>query len=159
MKQKKYYNHNFDVGLISDMAQKLNLHEKIVELLFSRGFTTEEQIKSFLLPSESDFMSPFGLSGMQQACEQIKNAIANKKRILIFGDYDVDGLSATAIMIKTFEKLNKKVDYYLPNRFIDGYGLTNTVVDKIKAKYSCDNANKAERDPQDPQQNRRCRKH
>lgn len=138
MKQKKYYNHNFDVGLISDMAQKLNLHEKIVELLFSRGFTTEEQIKSFLLPSQSDFMSPFGLLGMQQACEQIKNAISNNKRILVFGDYDVDGLSATAIMIKTFEKLNKKVDYYLPNRFIDGYGLTNAVIDKIKNKYNPD---------------------
>lgn len=136
MKQRKYYNHNFDVGLISDMAQKLNLHEKIVELLFSRGFTSEEQIKNFLTPSESDFMSPFGLFGMREACEQIKSALKADKRILIFGDYDVDGLSATAILYKTFEKLGKKVNYYLPNRFVDGYGLTNVVIDKIRAKYN-----------------------
>lgn len=136
MKQKKYYNHNFDVGLISDISQKLNLHEKVVELLFSRGYTSEEQIKNFLTPSEDDFKSPFGLLGMQQACEQIKNAIKMQKRILIFGDYDVDGLSATAILYKTFEKMGKHVDYYLPNRFIDGYGLTNSVIDKIKEKFS-----------------------
>lgn len=138
MKQKKYYNHNFDVGLISDISQKLNLHEKVVELLFSRGLTTEEQIKNFLTPTEADFASPFLMSGMQEAVNQIFDAMNQNKKILIFGDYDVDGLSATAILIKTFQKLGKDVDYFLPNRFIDGYGLTNVVIDKLKAKFNPD---------------------
>lgn len=136
MKQQKYYNHNYDVGLISDMSDKLNLHPKIVELLFSRGYTTEEQIKDFLVPTQKEFISPFLMSGMKECVEKIKKAAADNTKILIFGDYDVDGLSATSIMIKMFEKLNKKVDYYLPNRFTDGYGLTNAVINKIKNLYS-----------------------
>lgn len=135
MKQQKYYNHNFDVGLISDISQKLDLHEKIVELLFARGYTTKEQIEDFLIPKESEFLNPFLLQGMKEGREEILDALEKNKRILIFGDYDVDGISASAILIKTFEKLGKKVDYFLPNRFVDGYGLTKEVLDKVFAKY------------------------
>ena len=134
MKQQKYYNHNFDVGLISDMSTKLSLHEKVVEVLFSRGYTTEDSILNFLSPSENNFHDPFLLNGMKQAKDIILNAIKSDKRILIFGDYDVDGMSATAIMFKTLRKLGKTVDFYLPNRFVDGYGLTNEVVDKLVKK-------------------------
>ena len=136
MKQQKYYNHNYDVGLISDMSEKLNLHPKVIELLFSRGYIELDKIKNFLYPSEKDFLSPFLMSGMNECVNKIKKAVSDDKRILIFGDYDVDGLSATAIMIKMFEKLNKSVNFYLPNRFQDGYGLTNSVIDKINNLYA-----------------------
>lgn len=136
MKQQKYYNHNFDVGLISDVATKLGLHEKVVEVLFSRGYTTSESIIKFLSPSENDFHDPFLLNGMKEARDIILNAVRSNKRILVFGDYDVDGMSATAIMFKTFQKLGKTINYYLPNRFVDGYGLTNEVVDKLVKQYN-----------------------
>lgn len=136
MKQQKFFNAKSDFALICSMAEKLNLDKKIVELLFSRGLTTEAQILKFLNPLPSDFNDPFLLNGMAEAVEKIKQTIKNNKRILIFGDYDVDGISATAIMLKTLGKLKVHADYYLPNRFVDGYGLTNEVLDKIKEKFS-----------------------
>lgn len=136
MKQQKYFNAEYDLALISDMAKSLNLDSKVIELLFSRGISTKEEIIKFLNPSENDFHNPFLLSGMKEAVERIKEAINNKEKIVIFGDYDVDGVSATAIMIKTFKKINYHVDYYLPNRFTDDYGLTKQVIDKVKNKFS-----------------------
>jgi single-stranded-DNA-specific exonuclease len=138
MKQQKFFNAKYDLALIYDMAQRTNLDSKIIELLFSRGITTEEQIFKFLNPSKADFHDPFLLSGMKEAVEKIKASIEKKEKILIFGDYDVDGVSASAIMIKTFEKVGYKVDFYLPNRFTDDYGLTKEVIDKIKKMYSPD---------------------
>lgn len=136
MKQLKYFNAKSDISLISDIAQKTNLDAKIVELLFSRGITTEDQIHKFLNPAKSDFIDPFQLSGMKEAVERINRAIEQKEKILIFGDYDVDGVSATAIMVKTFAKLGHTVDYYLPNRFTDDYGLTIDVIDKINKRFN-----------------------
>lgn len=136
MKQQKYFNAEYDLALISGMAKDLNLDSKIIELLFSRGISTKEEIIKFLNPSEKDFHNPFLLCGMIEAVERIKEAINNKEKIVIFGDYDVDGVSATAIMVKTFEKMNYHVDYYLPNRFTDDYGLTKEVIDKVKSKFS-----------------------
>lgn len=136
MIQQKFYNAKDDFALICDMSKKLDLCEKTVELLFSRGLTTEEKIHDFFNPSKKDFFNPFLLSGMEEATKKINEAIKSKKRILIFGDYDVDGVSATAIMLKTLEKLGCNANYYLPNRFVDGYGLTNSVIDKIKANFN-----------------------
>lgn len=136
MIQQKFYNAKDDFALICDMSKELNLCEKTVELLFSRGLTTKEKILKFFNPTKEDFNNPFLLSGMKEATDKIKNAIENKKRILIFGDYDVDGVSATAIMLKTLSKLGVSAQYYLPNRFVDGYGLTNAVIDKINANFA-----------------------
>ena len=136
MIQQKFYNAKDDFALICDMSRELNLCEKTVELLFSRGLTTKEKILKFFNPTKEDFNNPFLLSGMKEATDKIKNAIENKKRILIFGDYDVDGVSATAIMLKTLSKLGVSAQYYLPNRFVDGYGLTNAVIDKINANFA-----------------------
>ena len=135
MKQQKYFNAEYDLALISGMAKDLNLDSKVIELLFSRGISTKEEIIKFLNPSEKDFHNPFLLCGMIEAVERIKEAINNKEKIVIFGDYDVDGVSATTIMVKTFEKMNYHVDYYLPNRFTDDYGLTKEVIDKVKSKF------------------------
>ena len=136
MKQQKYFNAKYDIALISDMAKRLNLDPKIVELLFSRGISTEEQINSFLNPSSKSFHNPFLLSGMKETIERIKLAISKNEKIVIFGDYDVDGVSATAIMVKTFARMDYHVDYYLPNRFTDDYGLTKEVIDKVNEKFS-----------------------
>ena len=136
MKQQKYYNAKDNFALICDMANKLNLNEKVVELLFSRNLTTEDQIKQFFNPSFADFNNPFLLSGMEEACKRIKKAIENKERILVFGDYDVDGVSASAIVIGTLKKFGVDAFYYLPNRFVDGYGLTNAVIDKVKENFN-----------------------
>lgn len=136
MKQQKYFNAKENLALISSISKELNLNEKVVELLLSRGIDTKEKIKKFFSPSFSDFNNPFLLSGMKQATKKIIDAVNSKKRILIFGDYDVDGISATAIMLLTLKKLGTVADYYLPNRFVDGYGLTNEVIKKLKQQFN-----------------------
>ena len=136
MKQQKYFNAKENFALISSMSKDLNLSEKVVELLFSRGIDTREKIEKFFSPSFSDFNDPFLLSGMKEATEKILCAVKEKKRILIFGDYDVDGISATAIMLLTLKKLGATAQYYLPNRFIDGYGLTVDVIKKLQEKFN-----------------------
>lgn len=134
MKLLKYYDGSISASFIQECSVKFGLPKIAMELIVSRGYDTEEKIKDFLHPSI--FHDPFKLHDMDRLIARIKKAIETKERVLIFGDYDVDGISATAIMIKTLNILGIKPKYYLPNRFIDGYGLTNAVIDKLKERFN-----------------------
>ena len=124
-----------NIELKNKFTKEYNLSSTVVEILFARGIDTKEKIEAFLNPSEKDFHDPFLLKDMDRAVERINKALSNDERVLIFGDYDVDGVSASAILIKYFASRDFFVDYYLPNRYIDGYGLTCEVIDKVKEKY------------------------
>ncbi len=121
---------------ILQMSKTFNLSPQVIKILFARGYTNSDQIKQFINPSLSDLHDPFLLKDMDRAVARIKQAISKKEKVLIFGDYDVDGVSASAILIKYFASIGFYVDYYLPNRYIDGYGLTCEVLDKVKEKYN-----------------------
>ncbi len=127
---------NYDENAIANISKQFNLSPQVVKILFSRGYNSYDQIKKFINPSLNDLHDPFLLKDMDRAVSRIKKAISNKEKVLIFGDYDVDGVSASAILIKYFASIGFYVDYYLPNRYIDGYGLTNEVIDKVKNKYN-----------------------
>ena len=131
MKLIKFYNDGADSTVISSLAQKFGVNKKVIEIAYSRGYKTEGDLQVFFNPTNQNYYDPFLLSGMKEAVEKITWYASNKKDILIFGDYDVDGMSATAIMLKMLKKLGAYARYYLPNRFIDGYGLTCEVIDKI----------------------------
>ncbi len=118
------------------LSKEYNLSSSVIDILFARGYDTKVKIDAFLHPSEKDFHDPFLLKDMDRAVTRINKALEKNERILIFGDYDVDGVSASAILIKYFASRNFFVDYYLPNRYIDGYGLTCEVLDKVKEKYN-----------------------
>lgn len=118
------------------MIESSNISPILLSLLNKRGFETREQIERFLNPSDKDFADPFMLNDMDRLVDRIKLAMQNDERVLIYGDYDVDGISATAILIKYFEQNNFYVDYFLPNRYVDGYGLTCEAILKIKEKYN-----------------------
>lgn len=124
---KKFFNK--DADKVQYFASKFNLNPRIAELILSRGINTEDDFNEFLNPTI--LHDPFLLKGMKDLVDRVKLAKELKDRVLIFGDYDVDGVSATAIMIKALKEFGIKADYYLPNRYIDGYGLTNAVIDKI----------------------------
>lgn len=117
-------------------AKKFNISPLIMEQIINRGNDDIEKITEFLNPTSRSFHNPFLLSGMSEFVERIKKVKKSNERVLIFGDYDMDGVSATAIMIKTLKILGINANYYLPNRFVDGYGLTNSVLDKIKKEYN-----------------------
>jgi len=128
---RKFFNKNAELS--STFAEKFNLSKTTIELILSRGFSTEEEIEEFLHPGK--LLDPFLISGMKELVDRIKIAKDLKDKVLVFGDYDVDGVSATAIMLKTLKKCGIEADYYLPNRYEDGYGLTCEVIDKIADKY------------------------
>ncbi len=128
---RKFFNKDADKTLF--FAEKFNLSPRIMELILSRGLSTEEEIAEFLNPT--CLADPFLLKGMKELVDRIKLAKELGDRVLIFGDYDVDGVSATAIMVKALAKIGIKAEHFLPNRYVDGYGLTCNVIDKIIDKF------------------------
>jgi len=131
---KEFFNQNADSA--NFFAEKYNIDKNVMKLILSRGIDTEEKINEYLHPEV--FHDPFLLNGMKELVDRIKIAKSLGDKVLIFGDYDVDGVSATAIMLKALKKIGIEANYYLPNRYIDGYGLTCEVVDKIAEKYNPD---------------------
>ena len=119
-----------------EIAKKYNISPMVVELLERRGYDSLEKVEKFLNPTDEFFYDPFLLKGMHSLVKRVNKAIANNEKVLIFGDYDVDGVSASAILIKYFSSLQFYVDYFLPNRYIDGYGLTKESILQIKEKYN-----------------------
>ncbi len=129
---KKFFNEGADK--VQYFAEKYNLSPRICDLILARGIKNEQEFEEYLNPSV--LHDPFLLKGMRELVDRVKLARELKDKVLIFGDYDVDGVSATAIMLKALASFGVQADYYLPNRFIDGYGLTNAVIDKIYQKYN-----------------------
>lgn len=120
------------------MSEKFNLCQDIVKLLFARGIDTEDKIDKYLNSGVSSLYNPFLLKNMQEVVDKIKFYIMSKKRILIMGDYDTDGISASAILFKYFKSIGVDTNVFLPNRVVDGYGLTKDSLDKVKSMYSPD---------------------
>jgi len=103
------------------------------QILFNRRFATEADARAYL-NAKADFNTdPFQMTGMQAAVDRIRFAIKNNEPIAIYGDYDVDGVTATALLVQALEMLNADVRGYIPNRFDEGYGLNNEAMDKLKA--------------------------
>lgn len=132
-KQKRYEINESDIDLL---AKQEKLSPILTKILASRGYDTPNKISDFLHPNLSQLHDPFLLKNMDIVTEKIKNAIENNKRILIFGDYDVDGISATAILYKYFQSKGITASYYLPNRYEDGYGLTIETAKKVINAYN-----------------------
>ncbi len=129
---KKFFNK--DADKVQYFADKFDLSPRTAELVLSRGVSSEEEFEEFLNPTIMH--DPHLLKDMDRLVQRVKLAKELGDKVLIFGDYDVDGVSATAIMIKALAQFGVKADFYLPNRFIDGYGLTNAVIDKLAQQFS-----------------------
>ncbi len=104
------------------------------QLLYNRGYPTDAEARAFL-KAETDFTAdPMQMTGMGAAIERICFALQQAEPIAIYGDYDVDGVTATALLVQTLRALGGNADGYIPNRFDEGYGLNNEAVDELKAK-------------------------
>ena len=134
----KVDNLKFNEKTIERVAQKFNLCDDIVRLLFARGIDSEDKIDKYLNAGVTSLNNPFLLKNMQEVVDKIKYCVMAKKRILIMGDYDTDGISAAAILYKYFLSIGVEVNVFLPNRFVDGYGLTIDSLDKVKSMYNPD---------------------
>ncbi len=131
---KKFFNKN--AAFVDDLAKEFGISSQTMYLICSRGLSTKEEVAAYL--SLGTLLDPFLIRGMKELCQRVELAKKMGDRVLIFGDYDVDGISATAIMLKTLKKLGIDADFYLPNRYVDGYGLTCQVLDKIAKQFSPD---------------------
>jgi len=138
MKFVKKYDIQFNMVEIDRVSKKFGLCEDIVKLLFCRGINTDDKITDFLSSGITQINNPFLLKDMDKVVNKINYYIENNKNILIMGDYDTDGISASAILYKYFESKGIKVNVFLPNRFVDGYGLTCETIDKVKSLYNPD---------------------
>lgn len=134
----KVDNLKFNEKTIERVSTKFNLCPDIVRLLFARGIDDESKIDKYLNSGVSSLNNPFLLKNMQEVVDKIKYYVLGKKRILIMGDYDTDGISASAILYKYFQSIGVTVNVFLPNRFVDGYGLTIDSLDKVKSMYNPD---------------------
>jgi single-stranded-DNA-specific exonuclease len=104
------------------LAKELNIHHITASLLVNRGLDTVEDARYFLFGQKSQFHDPFLLKDMDKAVARIKQAVETEEQILVYGDYDADGVSSTTVMLKSLLEIGANVDYYIPNRFTEGYG-------------------------------------
>ena len=121
---------------ISRVAQKYDLTLPVAELLLMRGYTSDAEITKFLNPSIDDLHDPYLFNDMAAAVNRIKLAIKKQENILVFGDYDVDGVTSTFVLLDYFISKNIHANSFLPNRYTDGYGLTMDAVDKVVEMYN-----------------------
>ncbi len=120
---------DLDIGRISEIVRKCDISKPIATILSGRNLEVSE-IAQFLKPRLKDLSDPFIFPGMKTACERLWAAVSCNERILIFGDYDTDGVTSTALLNWVLTKNGARVDCFLPNRLDDGYGLTPETVEK-----------------------------
>jgi single-stranded-DNA-specific exonuclease len=119
-----------DDAAVRDLAARCNLVMPLAQLLYGRGMTTAEEVHRFIAMGPEWIADPTRLKGAEAAAARIVHAVKNNQKILIFGDYDVDGITSTAIMLSCLVPLGASINYFLPNRVRDGYGLSTKIVDK-----------------------------
>jgi len=124
--EKKWeYPNELDPLLIENLKVQTGLPETVIRLLAARNLVTKEEIELFLNPEKASYYEPFLLKDMDKAVSRITDAVVNREKIEIWGDYDVDGITSTSMLYLFFLKwLGLKVEYVIPNRESDGYGLS-----------------------------------
>lgn len=120
-----------DDGIIDDISAGLNVSRELATLIVNRGYRTVDEASAFLKKSQEILHDPFLMNDMQKAVDRISLAIRNKQRITIYGDYDVDGVTSVSILYLYLEKAGALVDYYIPSRMGEGYGVSADAIKKI----------------------------
>ncbi|HMD67252.1 MAG TPA: DHH family phosphoesterase, partial [Chitinivibrionales bacterium] len=113
-----------DARVAAELASSLGIPAAAAAILAVRGFTTPDECRRFFSPGQAQFYDPFLFSDMEKACDRVCAAIRDREKIVIYGDYDVDGVTSTVILIRLLRQFGADCDYYLPNRLTEGYGLS-----------------------------------
>jgi single-stranded-DNA-specific exonuclease len=112
-----------------DLAKKLGISPALCKILIQRGISSSADAYKFFRPNLKDLHDPFLLPDMDKAINRIEKALGQKQRILIYGDYDVDGTTAVALVYKFLRKFTTNLDYYIPDRYDEGYGISEQGID------------------------------
>lgn len=134
-KKWEFYEKNSEE--IIDIAKKHNISELLTKILVNRGITDDKEIDTFLNPTRNDFYDPYLMPDMDKAVERIIKAINNQEKVMIYGDYDVDGITSITVLKKFLEERGLKTGHYIPNRLEEGYGLNENAIRSIaEQKYT-----------------------
>lgn len=118
-----------DNELAYELAKQGKLFPLVGALMLRRGVSTQEKLRRYLVPSLDDLHDPFLMLGMHEAVNRINNAIGNKEKILVYGDYDVDGTTAVTLVYRYLRMVTAYIDYYIPDRYEEGSGISKQSVD------------------------------
>ena len=112
-----------------DLAEKIGMSPVLAGLLIQRGIKTESAAKRFFRPMLNELIDPFLMNDMDMAVDRLNDAMGRKERIMVYGDYDVDGCTAVALVYKFLQQFYSNIDYYIPNREGEGYGVSHQGID------------------------------
>ena len=111
------------------LARELGMNPTFGKLLLDRGITTAEEARKFFRPSLTDLHDPYLFKDMAAAVQRLNSAMGHKERILVYGDYDVDGVTAVALVYRFLQQFYSNIDYYIPDRYEEGYGVSRQGID------------------------------
>ena len=131
---KKWQICETDKEKVDELKSKYNISELLATILVNKNITTQKEINEFLNPTRNDFFDPFLMNDMDIAIKRIKKAIENQEKVIIYGDYDVDGITSITVLKSFLKDVGLDVDYYIPNRLEEGYGLNKNAIDEIAKK-------------------------
>lgn len=115
-----------------ELVEKIGMNPILTQLLVERGITTESAAKRFFRPQLADLINPFLMKDMDIAVDRLNDAMGRKERILVYGDYDVDGCTAVALVYKFLQQFYSNIEYYIPDRYEEGYGVSRKGIDYAK---------------------------
>jgi len=130
--EKRWNPISADPAKVRSLQDALKIHPIICELLVQRGISDFDSAKKFFRPSLDHLHDPWLMKDMRKAVDRIKDAIKDQQKILVFGDYDVDGTTSVATLFQFLSQLSQNVDYYIPHRYKEGYGISKIGIDFAK---------------------------
>ncbi len=121
-------------GAAAELAEKIGMSTIIADLLLRRGIKTESAAKRFFRPMLNELNDPFLMDDMDVAVDRLNDAMGRKERIMVYGDYDVDGCTAVAVVYKFLQQFYSNIDYYIPDRYEEGYGVSLKGIDYANSR-------------------------
>ncbi|MFN5695147.1 MAG: DHH family phosphoesterase [Bacteroidota bacterium] len=109
---------------VLQLSESIRVNPYISTILVQRGIDTYEKAEKFFRPKLEDLHNPFEMKDMDVAIKRIQTAVTNQEGILVYGDYDVDGTTAVSIVYSYFKSFNQNIEYYIPDRYKEGYGIS-----------------------------------
>lgn len=131
---KKWEYYGKDEQKVEQIQKEFGLSRLLATILVNKGLENKQEIDVFLNPTRKDFHDPYLMPDMEIAVKRIMQAIDNKEKVIIYGDYDVDGITSITVLKKFLADRGLEVDSYIPNRLDEGYGLNKAAIDKIVAE-------------------------
>lgn len=120
--------------LAEDLGSEAKLLPSIIEIVIKRGISSPQELSAYLKPSLGDLHDPFLMPDMEKAVSRLNKAIGNKEKIMVYGDYDVDGITAVTLVYKYFRYITSAIEYYIPDRYEEGSGISRQAIDYAHSK-------------------------